>query len=308
MKIVYVANFGAGGNSDEHAIQHALEQLGHTVWPVREEQGALAVDLLPRGPELLLFHKWFDEPTLKAYEGVCPRAFWWFDLVDWPSDPSLYRRSFQRKMWHRAALPSVEFGFLSDGDWVAQDASGKLHFLPQGADERVVGRGKAIPPNAGYPGWSGDILFTGAVKQCGAGRRSFLDEMQARWGDRVLHVERGVYREGLARLIATARVVVCPDAPVTDRYWSNRVWNACGFAGFVLHPWAEKLEGMYLDPSHLRFYSGRPHLHELIQHYLSKHREEERLAVSEAALERTRQYHLYRHRAEKLIATVGGKT
>lgn len=299
MRIVYVAAHDAGLADDEGAITHALRELGHTVYPVRERVGQRAAAHLADRPDLLLFHKWEDVNTIHQFRGVCPRAFWWFDLVDWP-DPTLAGRCEQRRAWMTRVTPHVEFGFLSDGDWALRDPA-KYRFLPQGADGRVAGRGEARCGNCGRGGWDVPILFTGIRRGGGQGREDFVDHMRDRYGDRFRHVERGLYREELRDAVASARFVVCPDSPVTDRYWSNRLWNAAGFGGFVLHPWCAEATRFYA-PEQVKFYRDRDHLHEVINRYwdLPAEREE----VRAAALGRTLKDNLYRHRCEQLLAAV----
>lgn len=301
MKIVYVAKHDSGGADDEGAVAHALEELGHEVSRLRESNGRMAHRLWRRGADLLLFHKWFDPDAVAAAAGACPRAFWYFDLVDWPGDPSLETRSRARRAWMAAVTPHVEFGFCTDGDWVARDTTGKLRWLPQGADGRVAGRaeGRAAGPSR--------VLFAGTAKGGGRGREAFVAECRERLGDRFLHVPSGVYRERLRDLIRdTGGVVVCPDSPVTDRYWSNRVWNATGFGAVVFHPRSAGLEAMYDDGSEVVMYDGREALFRLLgslPRVADKHPDQvERMR--DAALARTLKEHLYRHRVEELLRVV----
>lgn len=294
MKIVYVARHDYGQNDDEGAIAHAFRVLGHDVLPVNERD-------VPRGlpaGDVALFHHWSDCHLLGGFGGI--KAFWHFDLVDWPDDPSLVARCAHRRERVRRATDVSDFGFLTDGDWVAADRTGKLHWLPQGADERIVSR--ADPSSAG----STDLLFTGLSRGGGAGREAFVAEMAVRYGAGFRHVPGGVYRERLRASVADSRIVVCPDTPVSDRYWSNRVWNACGFGGFVLHPRATELEACYADGREVVYYGDREELHDLIARWTDDARAAERRAIGDAALERTRRQHLYRHRVEELIRVVTG--
>ncbi len=316
MKIAYCARFDqALTNDDEGAIIHALRELGHEVTPCREE---MARRWLPKmEADLLLFHKLHAPDLLEAIRPRFKRiAFWYFDLVDFP-DPLLAARCEMRRRWMTDTVPLVDLGFCTDGDWVANSrrlrmgsvvaAADKLRWLPQGADERLVGRGNefsfqsmlGLPPNLRSP----DILFTGIGRGGGRQRVTFVEEMRERWGDRFVHVERGVHGETLKELVARSKVVVAPDSPVTDRYWSNRVWLLLGFGAFLLHPWSNQLAGMYEDGKELRYYCDRKELHGLISFFLDRGASE-RKAISDAALQRTKAQHLYRHRCEELIRQV----
>lgn len=293
MKIGYVAKHDSGGSDDEGAIVYALEKLGHEVLRLRESRGSRAHHL---ACDFILFHKWSDTLAMKRCR--VPLVFWYFDLVDYP-DPTLLHRNEQRKDWMRRITPLVRLGFCTDGDWVSRDTSGKLHVLRQGADERIVGLGEP------YPNVSYDILLTGIRAGGGRKRISFIDEMRKTYGDRFYHVQTGVYREELKRLIASSKIVVAPDGPVTDSYWSNRVYNALGFGAFLLHPYCRELVGEYLPWKDFLFYANRDHLHQLIASSLAHPLS--RKVVSDGGLAYTKEKHLYRHRCEELVRIVKEK-
>jgi len=295
MKILYVANHDSGGNDDEGAIAYALSNLGHEVVRVQERRGASSLLYRRKGIDLLLFHKWSDIATLRAFEGVCPRVFWYFDLVDWPCE-SVRGRSLQRIKWMNDVPPNVEFGFCTDGDWVAEDSTGKLRWLPQGADERVVGVG--VPCDDAK---KVDLFFAGIGQSGGKGRASFVEAVRERYGGRFLHVERGLYGRDLANQIASSKIVLCPDSPVTDRYWSNRVYNMLGFGAFVLHPYCEKLSETV---SSVTFYLSRDNLFDAIDYCLPQ--ETQRKEMSRLGFAEVRSKHLYRYRLEQLLNVVRG--
>ena len=195
------------------------------------------------------------------------------------------------------AVQTVDLGFCTDGDWVEKDTSGKLLWLPQGADERVVGRystDQEHPP----------ILFTGAIRKAGVGRNKFITSMENKYGDDFNHVPSGVYRENLGELISGSKIVVAPDTPVTDRYYSNRVYMALGFGAFMLHKHSENLAKHYAADE-LVTYSDLQELHTLIKYFLDQ--PEERKTISDAGLTRTIKDHLYRHRCKQLVSTVEEK-
>lgn len=291
MRIGYVAKHDSGGNDDEGAITFALEKLGHSVQRLREQRGYVAYKF---DCDFVLFHHWHDIESI-AKIGV-PKVFWNFDLVTYP-DPTLRERNERRARWMQEVTGVSDLGFCTDGDWVNQDASGKLVWLLQGADERVVGPGQLkddlpLPP---------PILFVGSYRGGGAGRESFVSEMQQHYSDDFGVVQR-THGRALADVIASTQIVVAPDHPATDRYWSNRVFNTLGFGGFLLHPRCKELETMYEDRQEIVFYDSRPELHELIEHY-SRHPDVRRV-IAKFGYEQTLQEHLYRHRVEQLVKTV----
>jgi len=304
MKILYVAKHGSGLNDDEGAIAYALEQLGHGVIRAHEKHYVHLTD----EADLLLFHKWDDVEAISRFKGR--KAFWYFDLVEWPSDPTLAGRCRSRVEWMRKVIPHVDLGFCTDGDWVhsynlthaghrqAVDLGPKLVWLPQGADERVVGRG--IPLVGAAP-----ILFVGN-RTGGEQRRSFVREMEETWGKQFHCIEKGVYGRELAPYIAGAKVVVAPDSPVTDRYWSNRAYVMLGFGALLLHPWSQ---GLSDQCRFLPFYRSREQMHTMIDRVLcewwkgplSGHAAG---IMTTSCLDEVREKHLYRHRCADLIRAV----
>jgi hypothetical protein len=289
VKIIYLANHNSGGNDDEGAILFALRTLGHDVEPIHER---LAVTIARKKADLLLFHKWHDPGILSHLHGKMLRVFFYPDLVDSP-DPSLFARCRQRKEWMLTVTPHVELGFMSDGEWVSKDRSGKLVWLTQGADVRVVQRATVeqdIP-----------ILFTG-IYAGGAARTSFVDEMKEKYGPDFHHVQKGVHGKELANLIARAEIVVAPDGPIAGAYWSNRVFLSLGFGAFMLHPYCDRLPEFYEDGSEVVYYRNRSEFHDKIRWYL--YRKGQREQIANAGYERTVAEHLYLHRVEKLLSVV----
>lgn len=295
MRVLYIANHGCGGNQDEDAITWALRQLGHEVEPLREHKGHMH-HRLPRC-DLLLFHKWDDWETLRKIK--IPKVFWYFDLVEFPEDPSLGKRDETRRQWMERTIPLVDLGFCTDGDWVDKHPK-KLVWLTQGADSRFTGFGNPYSCPTCKQRWKGgDVLFTGT--RVGDDRIRQLDELAARYKDRFL-IAKGVHQRCLADLIASCKVVIAPESPCTDKYWSNRVYNTLGFGGFLIHPRCLRLERHYVDKQHLVMYDGQDELFRLIDSYLDF--PSARQEIAERGYLHTLEHHTYTARCQQLLSTV----
>lgn len=301
LTVCYVAKHDSGGNDDEGAITQAFLDLGHNVERLRESRGQVAHKL---EGDFLLFHKWEDLPSIARIQ--IPKVCWYFDLVDWPDDPTVADRCKRRLEWMDNVIPLADLAFLTDGDRVEKcNESGKLHWLPQGADLRVMGFGEAdercCPICRKW--WTGGvpILFTGN-RRGGKGRQDFVHDMEVKYGPDFLHIADGVHGRDMANLIASCRIVVAPDSPVTDRYWSNRVYNALGFGAFLIHPYCAKMTEQYDDHKEIVFYRSRGELHEAIRYYWG--REEDRLRIAKAGLNKTLYKHTYAHRVAELVRIV----
>lgn len=288
MRILYIARHGCGDNDDEGAVAYALEQLGHEVLRIHENKP-------PPYPEadFCLFHK---QNRLDRLEGLrMPKAFWYFDLVDGSYDSSLAGRSAHRVEWMGAALRTADLGFCTDGDWVARDGTGKLRWLMQGMDERQVQMHKLPEVH--------ELLFAGMVNH-GRKRAEHIQELKQRYGDKLTvmdGVKRRVHGAQLAKLFASAKIVVAPDGPSTDAYWSNRVYLALGLGAFLLHPACGRLRG-HFSPNELTVYSDRRACEMYIDYFLD--RPAERQQRREAGHRAVKERHLYRHRCEQLLEEV----
>lgn len=290
MKVLYVAKHGQRvSNDDEGAIAHALRGFGIEVICIGEHEGPRAVTMA-RQCNWLLMHKWSDRIALSQIK--VPRVLWYFDLVGTANDASVKARGDARRLWFKKTLPVIDVGFASDGDFVDNDRSGKMEILRQGADERYAGPGTAgreVVP----------ILFTGIARRAGNVRMEFVQAMEKAYGSMFRHVPAGTHGKPLADLIASSHVAVAPTSPVTDRYWSNRVYLSLGFGAFMLHPYCAGLEGDYRDGEEIVYYRGIEDLHDKIRHYLRE--PEQRQKIAKAGLERTLGEHTYRHRVTRLL-------
>jgi hypothetical protein len=300
MRIVYVGKHDQPhSNDDEGAITHALTELGHDVSRLREING---VNVNKIDGDFVLFHKWTDITTISRLK--LPGVFWYFDLVDYP-DPSLEKRNINRRKWMESvlSLPTIKLGFCTDGDFVeaSQGMRVPLVTLRQGADERMVGKGTPGKCPTCDQCWVGlSILFTGTVNG-GRERREYLSALKEKYGSRFRHVEDGTYQRGLADLVANSSLVLALP-PVTDGYWSNRVYNALGFGAFMLHPYSTALSTQYHGNDDIVYYRGLDDLLVKIDEWLLKPAEMRR--IGDRALAKTKERHLYHHRCEELIRVV----
>lgn len=293
LRVLYIGKHNSGGNDDEGAITFALEQLGHKVTVVRE-QDEKSIDSGYAADFLLANH--FQHPELlERYN--CPKVFWCFDRIHLP-DEVLANRTAWRMQWINRLTSVCDLGFMTDGDWVKQDQTGRLVWLLQGADERVVGFG-----DPKIQGNQPPLLFAGA-RGHGTFREEQFDELIKFYGPKLRLVEgnRRLYRRDLANCIASAQITLAPLQPVTDHYWSNRVYMACGFGAFLMHPFSENLSAHYQDGEEIIFYDSNDNLKKLVDRYLPLAGERARVSLN--ALQKTKDRHLYRRRVASLVKTV----
>lgn len=318
MKILMVGRFGQHDNADEDAIAHGFRQLGHEVTCVEEAHASswLNSDTVPH--DWGLFFKWPNAAEVIQAIRVernlrMPFCYWHFDLIE-SADPTLAVRSRSRVEWVRKVLPMVRLGIHTDGDWVQRASyrsngighhAGKLRHLMQGADERFVGPGKpTVTIGEGQVLGSTNrppILFMGMVNH-GQARERHVAHLKDVWGPKFEVLGNGgahrrVHGRALADLIA-GRIVVAPDGPQTNNYWSNRIYLVLGFGGFLVHPHCEGLDEYYPCGGFLAYRSWSE-CDEQIEWAL-KHLDG-RDAVISLGYRQTLEANLYRHRCQRIV-------
>jgi hypothetical protein len=306
VRIAYVAKHGSGDNDDEGAVLDALRQLGHTVECFKEDHGV--PQSFPH--DFVLCHKWERFDLMQHVKA--PIVFWFFDLIS-SDDWNLTARSAERSAWLERMTARCSIGFLTDGDAVerSRTTSRKLHWLMQGADQRVLGRGdptvkvRTQNRHGVQAPTSGDILFCGSIIH-GGRRIEWVEDMRRVWGPRFVeighHPHHRVHGRELANLMANFKILACPDGPVTDRYWSNRVYQAGGFGACVVHPRCQLLLPHYREGLEMTFFKDRNEQHSRIKWLLEK--DIVREIIQTNVLQRTARDHTYLHRVRDLIQKV----
>src|SRR5690606_33868496 len=132
--------------------------------------------------------------------------------------------------------------------------------LLQGADERYVA---LLPPVDDF-----QLLFPGTSRGHGQRRHEWFRFMKHQYGEQFRHFEAGCHKYDLRSAVAATKLIVAPEFPVSDRYWSNRAYLICGFGGCLLHPYSAGLAKHYQEGSEILFYQSRSELTALIERYL----------------------------------------
>lgn len=298
MKILFVAKHGSGDNDDEGAVAHALRVLGHEVACVQEQRWKREKLLESYEADFCLFFKWPTVSELIETAKRMPCCFYYFDMVESvEGDLTLAARSQSRLQWMEDVIPHIVTGFCTDGDYVKK-RGGPLVHLMQGFDERQA----ALLPASST---GTDLLFTGMVNH-GQKRAQHIALLQHVYGDRFEVLgNRGprgrIHSRELAEKFAATKIVIAPDGPNTDLYWSNRVYLVTGLGGFLLHPYCVGLADQY--GSNIEWYHSREQCNRLIDWAL-KLPQKSRDSLREYGHIRTMSMHLYRHRCEEIVRIV----
>ena len=117
MKIVYVAQHGAGGNEDERHVKEALQDLGHEVSEIYQRGSPAGV---AKDADLLLFHHWYDVNQSWFKTLPMPKVGWFFDKA-WRG----------REIWLQQIIPLCDLFFMTDETWGRASGLPNVPLLPQ---------------------------------------------------------------------------------------------------------------------------------------------------------------------------------
>lgn len=272
MKILYIANHGNGHNDDEGAITYALQQLRHSVERIHERHAGVQLSKVNLADfSFCLFHKFSDLHILSKIREQMPTVFWYFDRVGSDNDPSLIPRMTDRTRWMMGARKVASLGFCTDGDWVAEAPKGaglcQLLQLTQGFDERQY-----VPlddPSRRERTKHHRFIFPGTLRRCGRLREEWFKLLAGRYGNRFRHMVES-FGADLTKEVDESLFAICPPFPVSDRYYSNRIYNLMGRGAYVLHPYSKRAADEYRNVFHFQLYNSESHMLELIDSILSQ--------------------------------------
>jgi len=149
-----------------------------------------------------------------------------------------------------------------------------------------------------------DVIFVGAKTYHTEWpyRPYLVNWLENTYGSRFRHFGQNecVRGKNLNDLYASAKVVV-GDSTFSPNYWSDRVPETIGRAGFLIHPRVPEMEKQFTFYKHLiPYYVGEMEtLKEIIDYYVDH--KEERDAIRFAGQEHVRQFHTYENRAQEII-------
>ncbi len=283
MKIIYLGNFGnVNSNHPEEDIKSALEELGHEVIPVHEKDIKKVLDIKA---DMLLFHKagigrYIELPDwiMMLNHIVCKKVMWYFDPI---------KLFAQRETGIETIAQYIDYGFLVDDTWRRRHKFNNLYSLKEGIG--TVYQGKVRDE------FKCDIAFAGNIY----GRREeFIGLLKSQYGDR-FKVFTNVFNQDLADLCVSAKIIVAPDYPTNEFYWSSRFYLTLGLGGFLVHPDLYGLKEEFEEGTHFAGYKGMNELIITIDYFLEH--EQERKAIQEQGQKKCLEIATFKKRLEQML-------
>lgn len=294
--------------STENELRRSLIALGHHPIALQEDEPGSWQRLLNwEGPlDLMMWTRTWHLPQMPQPEALramrergVPTIGYHLDKY-WglPREQQIYEEPWWR----------VDWMFTADGgndDRFAQ--AGIRHvWMPPAmlADNCVEG--------TAHKDWAADVGFIGTVNGYHpewSHRAELVDFLARTYGHKFRHFGRGTLplpEEYMSDAIASFKVIVGDSCNIDGRprYWSNRIPETLGRAGFLIHPRVDGIEDWYTDGEHLCLYErgNWSELQRLIDHYVGHPAEAREIALQGQALVRSRD--TFEHRLQSVLQMV----
>jgi hypothetical protein len=322
LKIAYVGNF-LPAHSTENQYRRSFERLGHTVWPLQENDSPSWAEQTDGWPDLLVWTRtWGPDAYGRSQindvrrHGVPTAAvhldLWW----------GLTREQeiLTRHKLGQTTMFDLDWVFTADGDHDARFAEVGINhrWLRPGVVEDECYDAEPDPEWAGR--W--DVAFVGSAPTERGGnyhdewphRRKLVEHLEHWYGDRFVHVGNGGHLgnntdrpnlrgDDINRLYASVPVIVGDScfSRIDGRYWSERVYETWGRGGFLIHPRIYALEAEIGDYPSWRV-GDWDVLHRVIDWWLGDHPARNELRRKIAGTVRTKS--TYTQRAAEMLAVI----
>jgi len=305
LKIIYLGNFeNPLSDSTENHIKYAFEQLGHEVIAIDEEglrnfdkveNAADRADvkiLNVKDPDIFLFHKGGAENPkgmellIKLLTYItCKKVCWYFDKV-FPD----------REEYIDTVSEYSDYVFLTDDTFIRRHKYSNISCLRQGIGNEDTSPGEYKEE------LKCDIAFTGNAYQ---GRENFARTLQTKYGKN-FRMFNDKFNRDLYNLCASAKIIVAPEYPCDEFYWSSRFYLTLGSGGFLVHPDLYGLRTEFTEGKHFAGYKGHKELIETIDYFLE--RNEERESIRKQGYNYCISKATYKHRVEEMLKQIYEKS
>lgn len=304
MRVVYAGDFSQPWHTESY-VAREIETLGHHVDRWHGGPMGHLTDLCD-GAHLLVLQA---NGGLPATGGSFLRAIESAGTVTASYHLDLYRGLGRGRRVDTDIMWRTQHVFTADGDPAAQawfrSKCVNHSWLPAACATAACVSG-ACRDDYDY-----DVVFVGAehYHREWPWRRTLIGRLRSAYGARFRLFDHHPPTRGLDLndLYATARVVV-GDSLMLDGssgYWSDRYYETVGRGGFLVAPDVPGIRAHFTHGEHLCLVEPQnwEHMRSAIDYYLTHQDEAREIAAKGQA--HVRANHTYRHRAEKMFATVG---
>ena len=300
MKKLKVLFFGKARLKDsiyttaDEDIKFSLEKMGHKVVFINDEKFDTK-DVIKRGNECDLFffrtggvitdnmlNFQLSLTTLQAILSnlKCKKVFWFSSKV-WGISEALME----------AIIPMVDYGFLNDDTWIRRHRYTNIFPLHEAAPEQNSQLGNYRKE------FDNDIVLVGNIYGMG---KLLVDNLKAAYGDK-FKIYNDVFGRNFYDLCESTKIIISPNFPFDDFYWSDRPYRVLLARGFLLHPRLEELKHELYDGEHFVSYGSWEELVDLINFWLKPENNRERTKIAQLGRNHVWKKYTYSKRLQGML-------
>lgn len=299
MKILYFGNFDSDIPTIDQEILYSLKKKAEVVEvDIREfvkDEDLKKIITKANQCDAFLFHALIPETqdfyvqlmlerlTAMLEAMTCKKVMWLLDKI-----------VGSKMKIVTTLLPSVDYAFVTDGTWANRFESEKLVTLHPAATEKPIRKGRK---NKEY---MCDIAMVGSLY---GERVKQYEFMKQKFGDNFKFFD-DKYGKDYADICASAKVILVPQYPFDDFFWSERIYNTLALGGLCIHPRAYGLqEEGFIDGTHYIDYYTEQDLFVTLSMLLDKKSDKLRKGIAEQGKDFVKDK-TYSQRIDKILEKV----
>lgn len=244
-KILYFGNFKNETPTIDQDILYSLKKKADVITvdlrEFAEDNDIRKIIMKANECDIFLFHalipetnnlyiKLMLERIVEMLEGMtCKKVLWFLDKIAGSKMEIIVN-----------LLPHVDYMFVADGTWKKRFTEEKLFVLHPAASEKIF-KGKV----------KDDLVCDIAMYGSLYGERfKQFEFLKSKFGDHFQYHD-DKYGRDLANLCKSSKIVIVPQYPFDDFYWSDRIYNVLANGGTCVHPRTYGLqEEGFIDGTH----------------------------------------------------------
>jgi len=298
MKILYFANIKSETPTIDQDILYSLKKKADVkVVDLREfanEKDIGKIIMKANECDMFLFHALIPETNdlyiqlmlerlVEMLEGMtCKKVLWFLDKVVGSKMKIIIN-----------LLPSIDYLFVTDETWKRRFNNEKLFVLHPAASEKKY-RGKFKEE------LKCDIAMLGSLY---GERFKQFEFLKAKFGDHFNYYD-DKFGKDFADVCKSSKIIIVPQHPFDDFYWSDRIYNILSNGGLCIHPRAYGLqEEGFIDGTHFIDYYTEQDLFVTLTMVLDDKSKKLRKGISEIGGEFVKN-HTYGQRIEEMFNTI----
>ena len=216
---------------------------------------------------------------------TCKKVLWFFDKI-----------AGSKMKIITTLLPSIDYLFVADGTWRKRFENEKLFVLHPAASEKVY-NGKFKKD------LECDIAILGSLY---GDRFKQFEFLKAKFGDHFNYYD-DKFNEDYADVCKSSKMIIVPQFPFDDFYWSERIYKTLANGGVCIHPRTYGLtEQGFVDGKHFIDYYTEQDLYVTLTMLFDKKSDKLRKEIAAQGKEFVKG-HTYTNRIEEMFKIIDKK-